>query len=137
MMMQRRDLLKAGLAAGAAGLSVGLTGKQAASQTTSSVSPKPAKAGQAPFWPDGIRLPISLSVMFESGSQPRFNPPTPFNNFVPPEGIYDMPTISWYRYGVTEGIPRALDLFDRLGIKMTSHMSGQSVQMYQIGRAHV
>ena len=130
MMMQRRDLLKAGLAAGAAGLSVGLTGQQADSQTTSSVSPKSSKAGQAPFWPDGIRLPISLSVMFESGSQPRFNPPTPFNNFVPPEGIYDMPTISWYRYGVTEGIPRALDLFDRLGIKMTSHMSGQSVQMY-------
>lgn len=85
---------------------------------------------QGPFWPDGIRLPVSLSLMFESGAQPRFNPPTPFNNFVPPEGIYDMPTISWYRYGITEGIPRALDMFERLKIKMTSHMSGLAVDMY-------
>ena len=68
--------------------------------------------------------------MFESGSQPKFSPPTPFNVFVPPKGIYDMPTISWYRYGVTEGIPRALDMLDRLGLKMTSHMSGLSVEMY-------
>ena len=68
--------------------------------------------------------------MFESGSQTRFNPPTPFNNFFPPEGIYDMPTISWYRYGVTEGIPRALEMLDRLGLKITSHMTGLSVEMY-------
>ena len=128
--MQRRDVLKAGLAAGAAGLSVGLNARSSAAQPAAATAVKAAKPKQATFWPDGIRLPISLSVMFESGSQPRFNPPTPFNNFVPPEGIYDMPTISWYRYGVTEGIPRALDLFDRLGLKMTSHMSGLSVQMY-------
>ena len=129
--MQRRDLFKAGLAAGAAGIAAGVSGQQAIAQSVTSQAVNPSASGRRDsFWPDGIRLPVSLSVMFESGSQPRFNPPTPFNNFVPPEGIYDMPTISWYRYGVTEGIPRALEMFDRLGLKMTSHMSGLSVEMY-------
>ena len=129
--MQRREVFKTAFAASAAGLVSGIGSHRAAGQPPSSVSPNTAlKGSKSPFWPDGIRLPISISVMFESGSQPRFNPPTPFNNFVPPEGIYDMPTISWYRYGVTEGIPRALDLFDQLGIRMTSHMSGRSVEMY-------
>lgn len=129
--MQRRDFLKAGLAAGAAGFSVGSIKQRAEAQSADAVASKPGSSdSDAAFWPDGIRLPISLSVMFESGSQPRFNPPTPFNNFVPPDGIYDMPTISWYRYGVTEGIPRALDMLDRLGLKMTSHMSGRSVEIY-------
>ena len=128
--MRRRDVLQAGLAAGATGVSLGLGVKAEQAQTSKPTSPAAAKVSTTNFWPDGIRLPVSLSLMFESGSQPAFNPPTPFNNFVPPDGIYDMPTISWYRYGVTEGIPRALDLFDRLGIKMTSHMSGRSVEMY-------
>lgn len=129
--MQRRDLFKASLAAGAAGLAAGVSGQQAIAQSVTSQAVNPSASGlRGSFWPDGIRLPVSLSMMFESGSQPRFNPPTPFNNFVPPEGIYDMPTISWYRYGVTEGIPRALEMLDRLGLKMTSHMSGLSVEMY-------
>ena len=129
--MQRRDLLKAGLTAGAAGLAAGVSGSRVQAQAVGSSTAKSSSSrSKLGFWPDGIRLPVSLSVMFESGSQPKFNPPTPFNNFVPPEGIYDMPTISWYRYGVTEGIPRALDMLDRLGLKMTSHMSGLSVEMY-------
>ena len=34
---------------------------------------------------------------------------------------------SWYDYGVKEGIPRLLDLWDRTGVKVTSHMVGQAV----------
>lgn len=131
--MNRRDLLRTVMAIGGAGFSVGLGQPlRSLAQTSSGKglgAARPA-GGRQVFWPDGIRLPVSLSLMFESGAQERFNPATPFNNFVPPSGIYDMPTISWYRYGVTEGIPRALDLFARLRIPVTSHMSGQAVEMY-------
>jgi len=82
------------------------------------------------FWPEGIRMPISLSLMFEAGAQSRFGATTPFGNFTPPPGTYDLPTITWYRYGVTEGIPRALDMLSKLKIVMTSHMSGLAVETY-------
>ena len=68
--------------------------------------------------------------MFESGAQTRFGASTPFGNFTPPAGIYDLPTISWYRYGATEGIPRALEMLAKLKVPMTSHMSGLAVEMY-------
>ena len=116
--MQRRDLLIGG----------------AASAAAAAISQLPATAAQPKrrggFWPDGIRLPISLSLMFESGAQSKFGASTPFGNFTPPPGTYDLPTITWYRYGATEGIPRALEMLDKLKIKMTSHMSGLAVETY-------
>ncbi|AFY61240.1 polysaccharide deacetylase family protein [Synechococcus sp. PCC 6312] len=124
--MHRRDLFKQGLAAGAGALA-----------TYSFMQPRPAQAqsrsntvkpGQ--FWPDGIRMPMSLSLMFETGAQPATGAPTPFGNFTPPPGYYDMPTITWYRYGYTEGVPRILDVLDKYKIKITSHMSGRTVEMY-------
>jgi peptidoglycan/xylan/chitin deacetylase (PgdA/CDA1 family) len=124
--MKRLDVIRTALVGSAAGLIASVpAGVLEASADTAPAAP-PAKS----FWPDGVRLPISLSLMFESGSQPALNPPTPFGNFTPPKGVYDMPTISWYRYGAAEGIERALDMYDKLGVKMTSHMSGLSVQTY-------
>lgn len=122
--MQRRDLFKYGLATGAGAIaSYALMGNKPLLAQQSS-----ARAGK--FWPDNIRLPISLSLMFETGSQPAKGAPTPFGNFTPPPDYYDMPTITWYRYGYTEGVPRILDLLDKYKIKITSHMSGRTVQMY-------
>jgi len=129
--MLRRDALRAGLAAAGAGVGLGLEQRSVSSQPTARPpAPKASPAKSAGFWPDGIRMPVSLSLMFESGAQQRFLPSTPFANFAPADGIYDLPTISWYRYGVTEGIPRALDMLERLKIVMTSHMSGEAVEMY-------
>jgi len=123
--MQRRDLIKQGIAAGAGAIgTLVLTGKNFPAKAQE----KSAKAGK--FWPDGIRMPISLSLMFETGAQPVTGAPTLFDNFTPPKGSYDMPTITWYRYGETEGVPRYLDLLDKFNIKMTSHMSGRTVEMY-------
>lgn len=128
--MRRRDVVLGGLAAGGAASGLALTGSAKAQPREAASVPKPQPMGAGSFWPDGIRLPISISLMFESGAQPRFGAPTPLVRWTPPEGIYDMPTITWYRYGVTEGIPRALDMFEKLNIRVTSHMSGQAVQMY-------
>src|SRR5437667_6193488 len=41
-----------------------------------------------------------------------------------------MPPLPWYRYGIVEGLPRMLDLLERKGIKMTSHMIGAAVEMH-------
>lgn len=128
--MRRRDILRGGLVAGGAtaGLSIsqGATAQPAATNQKA-LHPK-SKPGE--FWPDGIRMPITISLMFESGAQPRFGAPTPLVRWVPPEGIYDLPTMTWYRYGVTEGIPRALEMFKRRNITVTSHMAGQAVEIY-------
>lgn len=76
-------------------------------------------------WADGSRLVVSVSMQFEAGGQPD-NAPSPFPpNMLP--GFKDLPASSWYAYGYKEGIPRMLDNWDKLGIKVTSHMVGSAV----------
>jgi len=116
--MQRRDLLIGGAASAAA---------TALSQLPAAAAQPQRRGG---YWPDGIRLPISLSLMFHSGAQSRFGAYTPFGHLVPPAGTDDLPTITWYRYGATEGIPRALEMLAKLKVKATSHMSGLAVETY-------
>jgi hypothetical protein len=36
---------------------------------------------------------------------------------------------TWHAYGMTEGMPRLLDLWDRHNIKVTSHMVGHAVEL--------
>jgi peptidoglycan/xylan/chitin deacetylase (PgdA/CDA1 family) len=125
--MRRRSLFKVSLMTGgslALGLSTGVVGLAQSSKPSGS----PRSSAKQTFWPDGIRLPISISTMFEAGGQPDRNPPTPFNNFTPPPEYPDLPTKTWYRYGYVEGIPRVLELLDRKGIKITSHMTGTAVK---------
>jgi len=42
----------------------------------------------------------------------------------------DLPVQKWYEYGFKEVVPRLLDLWDRVGIKVTSHMVGQAVERH-------
>lgn len=120
-MLTRRDLFKTGLTTVVAGF--GMNALAVASQSSARTKPTHGK-----FWPEGIRLPVSLSTMFEAGGQPRRDPPTPFGYFTPPPQYPDMPTITWYRYGDCEGIPRLLDEMDKRKIKLTSHMIGAAVE---------
>jgi len=76
-------------------------------------------------WPDGSRLVVSISMQFESGGQPE-NAESPFPQNMQP-GFRDFPAATWYEYGYKEGIPRMLDNWDELGIKVTSHMVGGAV----------
>jgi peptidoglycan/xylan/chitin deacetylase (PgdA/CDA1 family) len=41
----------------------------------------------------------------------------------------DTITPTWYAYGMREGIPRLLNLWDRFRIKVTSHMVGRAVDL--------
>ena len=78
------------------------------------------------FWPNDARLAVSFSLMFEAGGQPISGTggiiPDPIEH-----GLPDLPTNAFFQYGVYEGIPRILDLFDKHGIKLSSFMVGQAV----------
>jgi peptidoglycan/xylan/chitin deacetylase (PgdA/CDA1 family) len=76
-------------------------------------------------WADGSRLVVSVSMQFEAGGQPD-NAESPFPQNMQ-KGYVDLPAATWYQYGYKEGIPRMLDNWDKLGIKVTSHMVGSAV----------
>ena len=87
------------------------------------VSPAPLKTRSK--WADGSRMVVSVSMQFEAGGQPD-NAESPFPQNIQ-KGFIDLPGATWYNYGYKEGIPRMLDNWDRLGIKVTSHMVGSAV----------
>lgn len=76
-------------------------------------------------WADGSKLVVSVSMQFEAGGQPD-NAESPFPRNMD-KGFKDLPAETWYTYGYKEGIPRMLDNWDKLGIKVTSHMVGSAV----------
>jgi peptidoglycan/xylan/chitin deacetylase (PgdA/CDA1 family) len=81
------------------------------------------------FWPEGARLAVTVSMQFEAGGQPISGAPGPVTEPIDP-GYPDLPQNSFYEYGVTEGIPRMLDLFDKHDIRVTSFMIGDAVDKH-------
>src|SRR5258705_11442796 len=77
-------------------------------------------------WPDGARLAVSFSLMFEAGGQPISGAGGVIPEPIKP-GLPDLPTNAFFEDGVYEGIPRLLDLFDKHRIKMSSFMIGRAV----------
>jgi peptidoglycan/xylan/chitin deacetylase (PgdA/CDA1 family) len=108
--------------AGAAGAS-GLSGAAHAATPSLNASDRSA----AGFWPNGARLAVSFSLMFEGGGQPISGAggviPDPIK-----KGVPDLPTNAFFAYGYYEGIPRVLDLMDKHGIKLSSFMIGKAVE---------
>jgi peptidoglycan/xylan/chitin deacetylase (PgdA/CDA1 family) len=118
----RREALQT-IALAAASGAVDLTGGAHAATPSVNVS---ARAGSG-FWPNGARLAVSLSLMFEGGGQPISGAggviPDPIE-----KGVPDLPTNAFFAYGHYEGIPRVLDLMDKHGIKLSSFMIGKAVE---------
>jgi len=69
-----------------------------------------------------------MSMQFETGAQPDRGASSPFPPIDPK--YPDLPVQKWYEYGFKEGVPRLLDLWDRAGIKVTSHMVGRAVERH-------
>ena len=114
----------------AAATAAGMIAAPALAQNAAPPVPK-AEAAQQPhpfggFWPNGARLAVSISLMFEGGGQPISGA----SGVIPDKiekGFPDLPTNAFFAYGVYEGIPRILDLMDRHKIKLSSFMIGQAV----------
>ncbi len=115
-MESRRDFIKQGSLLGLAGI--------VSPSETLSVFQKENRTSSSK-WADGSRLVVSVSMQFEAGGQPD-NSESPFPQNMKP-GYVDLPGATWYAYGYKEGIPRMLDNWDKLGIKVTSHMVGTAV----------
>jgi peptidoglycan/xylan/chitin deacetylase (PgdA/CDA1 family) len=86
--------------------------------------------GKGAFWPDGARLHISISMMWESGAEP---PQFVAAQMVPQEAagkrFLDLSSETAIQYGYREGIPRMLDMFDRRKVKVSSFMSGKGIEL--------
>src|SRR5258708_13782419 len=120
LLLNRREALQTVALATAAG---SLSGAPSAATTTISTSDRNAGG----FWPNGARLAVSFSLMFEGGGQPISGAggviPDPIE-----KGVPDLPTNAFFAYGHYEGIPRVLDLVDKHGIKLSSFMIGKAVE---------
>ncbi|WP_044560618.1 polysaccharide deacetylase family protein [Azospirillum sp. B4] len=126
---RRGFLTHAGAGAGllAASMALGGTAASAAPATqTQAPVPQPTKGG---FWPGDTRLVISVSMQFEAGGQPPKGTDSPFPKVDFPDSVpSDVTTNTWFAYGYREGIPRMLDLWDKHGVKVTSHMIGEAAR---------
>ena len=78
------------------------------------------------YWPDDAQLVISISMQFEATAQDSSDA-GPFPQIE--QGYHDTISPTWYQYGMNEGIPRLLDLWDKHNIKVTSHMVGRAVEL--------
>src|SRR5260221_5702361 len=122
----RREVIQtvgASIALAAASGAGGPTGGARAATPSLNVSDR----AQPGFWPNGARLALSFSLMFEGGGQPISGAggviPAPIA-----KGVPDLPTNAFFAYGHYEGIPRVLDLMDKHGIKLSSFMIGKAVE---------
>src|SRR5229473_1377342 len=136
---RRRFLLQAGTGAGALAAGLFLDAKPSegagaeaprGQARASAVQPRNGPSSHA-FWPNGTRLVVSVSMMFEAGGQPGKGTDSPFPKVDFPDTVpSDAAANTWFAYGYREGIPRLLDLWDRHGVKVTSHMIGEAAQRH-------
>jgi peptidoglycan/xylan/chitin deacetylase (PgdA/CDA1 family) len=134
---RRRFLMRAGTGAGAltAGLFLNATASAGpevpVGQAQSSADLPHAGPSPAALWPNGIRLVVSVSMQFEAGGQPPKVTDSPFPKVDFPENVpSDAAADTWFAYGYREGIPRLLNLWDRHGVKVTSHMIGEAAKRH-------
>jgi peptidoglycan/xylan/chitin deacetylase (PgdA/CDA1 family) len=70
-------------------------------------------------------------MQFEAGGQPAKGTDSPFPKVDFPASVpADLAANTWFAYGYREGIPRMLELWDRHGVKVTSHMIGEAVRRH-------
>ncbi|WP_343614652.1 polysaccharide deacetylase family protein [Novosphingobium sp.] len=121
LFVTRRSVLGTGIAAAG----VAATARPATAHAP--VHPRVSHNSGGGFWPNGARIAVSLSLMFEAGGQPISGAggpiPEPIQN-----GLPDLPTNAFFQYGIYEGIPRILDLMDKHQIKLSSFMVGEAVR---------
>ncbi len=99
-------------------------------------SPPPLPMSTTDFWPNGARLAVSFSLMFEGTGQPISGASGPITEAIQP-GFPDLPTNSFFEYGMNEGVPRLLNLFDKHNIKVSSFMIGEAVDQHPTLAAEV
>ncbi|MBI4529548.1 MAG: polysaccharide deacetylase family protein [Deltaproteobacteria bacterium] len=80
-------------------------------------------------WPDGARLAVLITVMFESWSEGKAPPYSPMTTPLKP-GTVDRLGSSWASYGGKTGIWRIMRVLEECGIRGTICVSGRSVELF-------
>lgn len=90
------------------------------------------------FWPNGARMALSFSLMFEAGGKPPQMQQAPGPAVLPgaiplpPEykgRVYpDLRAETDIQYGYREGVPRLLEMFDRHRIKVSAFIAGEAAE---------
>ncbi|HWG05727.1 MAG TPA: polysaccharide deacetylase family protein, partial [Beijerinckiaceae bacterium] len=115
--LNRRSFVAAGTAAMSTLAAVQSRSAAAASLATTST--------HAPFWPNGARLAVTLSMVIENGGDPPPATKGPDGKSYP-----DLYATTALQYTVNEAIPRMLDMFDRKKIKVSSMMVGKFCELH-------
>jgi peptidoglycan/xylan/chitin deacetylase (PgdA/CDA1 family) len=82
-----------------------------------------------PHWPNGARLAVLPTVMFESWSEGKAPPYSPMTTSLKP-GTIDRLGISWAEYGGKSGILRIMRVLDEFAIHATVCISGKAVEQF-------
>jgi peptidoglycan/xylan/chitin deacetylase (PgdA/CDA1 family) len=105
-----------------------VTGAAAVAPATA-LAQAPAARPAGRFWPDGARLPIVFSLVWESGSEPPATLPVPAGTSAPPGTRYpDFAGDSDVSYGYREGLPRLLELLGRARVPATAFICAKSTE---------
>lgn len=84
-----------------------------------------------PYWPNGARLAVSVTIMFEAeGGQRDAWQPGPAGTPQSGQRFPNFYNSTGRSYGAKEGMPRLLDMLDRCQVHGTSFMIGQTVDRY-------
>ncbi len=125
--LNRREVLGVASASAAFAVASSVAGLPGVAGEATTTAADPSSRAGIGFWPNGARLAVSISLMFEGGGQPISGAsgaiPDPIK-----KGVPDLPTNAFFAYGYYEGIPRVLDLMDKHGIKLSSFMIGDAVK---------
>jgi peptidoglycan/xylan/chitin deacetylase (PgdA/CDA1 family) len=95
---------------------------------------------QAPRpWPNGARIAVLLTVMYESWPEGKGPPYGPMASSLK-EGTLDLQSVSWADYGGKTGVWRLLRMFDSFGVKATFCANAKSLERFpeaarELGRA--
>ena len=110
--MKRRDFIKdSAVSALAVGTAPHVLEPETFGSERSPIS-LPQAESKSSFWPDGARRVVSISMQMEAGAQPLSGAESPMPKIDPK--YPDLPAIKWYEYRFKEGLPRLLDMFDRV-----------------------
>lgn len=80
-------------------------------------------------WPNGARIAVMVTVMFETWPEGRTPPYSPMASPLR-EGVVDRQGISWAEYGGRTGIWRLHELFGRTGVPATICANARAVERY-------
>jgi len=86
--------------------------------------PEPAFA-----WPDGHRIAVVISLLFENWSERNAPPYSPMTTPLKP-GTYDRAGVTWSQYGGKNGVWRLLRILERHGIKASVIANARSIELY-------